>query len=104
MNVVFVTTLLFKENVKSKGFLSFSRVRPASSYLYAVIGWKFIIGEFKYGFGGAPNWEGGATFLDWVLLHWERGLGGGPEAIEDWTSGGTPVSFMCVLEVLSKWR
>jgi hypothetical protein len=123
------------------------------TYVYAAVGWRLVLPDFKYGFADLPEWESGdadadagtesetsgncaaetagdvedvgdtaavtagesaadaasnavadavadtlsaptATFLDWVLLHWEIGMGEGPGSAEDWASGSRPLSYV----------
>ena len=63
------------------------------TYCYAVIGWKLLIPEFKYGFNDAPDWGAETHFYDWVLVHWEQGFRDGPYSLQDWESGGMPFNF-----------
>ena len=34
------------------------------------------------------------TFLDWVVLHWEKGLRDGPMGLDEWESEHAPPSFV----------
>ena len=63
------------------------------TYCYAVIGWKLLIQDYKYGFNDAPDWSAETHFYDWVLVHWEQGFRDGPYSLEDWQTGGMPFSF-----------
>ena len=38
------------------------------TYVYAVVGWKFIVDHYKFGFDDSPVWDQDVHFTDWVLI------------------------------------